>query len=139
MENKILLDTHTFLWFLEASSELSKKVITHVSRASRNGGLLLASISLWEIATLESYGRIVLEKPVLSWFAKALQVPGLSVVELSPEICLESTQFSKTMLNDPADRMIVATALVHDATLATRDEKMHALARKMKRLRVLDV
>jgi PIN domain nuclease of toxin-antitoxin system len=73
---------------------------------------------------LEARGRISLSQSVDEWVAAALTAPGVRLVELSPEIALESTRLPGQPPKDPADRMIVATTRVLGATLVTCDEEI---------------
>ena len=66
--------------------------------------------------------------PVLAddWLAQALSYPGVRPIDLSPAICVESTQLPGSFHRDPADQLIVATARVLDAVLVTADAKILA-------------
>jgi PIN domain nuclease of toxin-antitoxin system len=95
-----------------------------IEEAGGNAGLAVAAISVWEVAMLEARGRISLSQSVDEWVAAALTAPGVRLVELSPEIALESTRLPGEPPTDPADRMIVATTRVLGATLVTCDEEI---------------
>jgi PIN domain nuclease of toxin-antitoxin system len=69
---------------------------------------------------LENKGRIVLSIPILPWLQKALAAPKMKLLPIMPEIAARSG--SLTMHGDPADRIIAATAIVHDCRLATVDD-----------------
>ncbi len=118
----LLLDTHCWLWIQSGSDgELSAGVIEEIERAGERGSLLVAAISVWEVSMLASKGRLTLRMPLLEWVYEALKTPGLSLVPLSPEIAVESTQLPGQFHGDPADRLIVASARCTGATLLTRD------------------
>jgi PIN domain nuclease of toxin-antitoxin system len=76
-------------------------------------------ISLWEIAVLVRKKRITLPRPLLSWLNESLSMPKIKLLPLKPEIAALSETLS--MHGDPADRIIAATAIVHDCRLATVD------------------
>jgi PIN domain nuclease of toxin-antitoxin system len=119
----LLLDTHVWLW-LAAGTELSADIREAIAVAASNGCLRVAAISIWEIALLASRRRITLGKPTPEWFNEALAAPGLAIEPLSPEIAVESYALPDPFHNDPADRMIAATARVTGAVLMTRDRQI---------------
>jgi PIN domain nuclease of toxin-antitoxin system len=122
--NKAVLDTHAFIWLMQGSKELSRQSIKLIQLYAKNHALYLSAISLWEIAMLEKRGRIILHQPCLQWIEQALNVPGLSVENISPLIAVESSQLPGKFHEDPADRLIVATARALQAVLLTRDSKI---------------
>ena len=78
----------------------------------------------WEIAKLVERKRLSLPCPVFDWFRQALTYPGIQLIELSPRICVESTELPGTFHKDPADQIIVATARILDAEILTADTKI---------------
>ena len=78
------------------------------------------------IAKLVELGRLTLPCPVLDWLHQALGYPGVRLIDLSPDICAESTQLPGTVHRDPADQIIVATSRVLNAPLVTADAKILA-------------
>jgi PIN domain nuclease of toxin-antitoxin system len=79
---------------------------------------------LWEVAMLDSKGRIGLGIPCEDWLHHASTAPGISVSPLSLDVAMESCRLPKEFHSDPADRIIVATARVLGATLVTADQKI---------------
>ena len=120
----ILLDTHVWLWLNAGSPDLSRKTRDTINEAATAGTLRIAAISLWEIALLASRGRIVLGKSIGLWLKEALADPGPAIDPLSPQIAIESYAIPDVFHRDPADRLIVATARVANATLMTRDRRI---------------
>ena len=120
----LLLDTHVWLWLVAGSSEVSAEGRHMIDRAVAAGALRIAAISLWEIALLASRGRIVLGKSVGLWLEEALADPGPAIDPLSPQVAIEASSLPETFHRDPADRLIVATARVANATLMTRDRRI---------------
>ena len=120
----LLLDTHVWLWLVAGSSDLSMEARHTISGAATAGTLRIAAISLWEIALLASRGRIVLGKSIGLWLEEALADPGPAIDPLSPQIAVESYALPDVFHRDPADRLIVATARVANATLMTRDRRI---------------
>lgn len=79
-------------------------------------------ISCWEIANPVERSRLTLAIPVGEWIDRALRYPGIRLLELSPKIAVHSTQLPGDFHRDPADRILAATARLHDCPLLTADE-----------------
>ncbi len=120
----LLLDTHVWLWLVAGSPELSTQARHTIDAAATAGALRIAAISLWEIVLLATRGRIVLSKSIGSWLEEALAGPGPAIDPLTPQIATESYALPDVFHRDPADRLIVATARVANATLMTRDRRI---------------
>jgi PIN domain nuclease of toxin-antitoxin system len=120
----LLLDTHVWLWLVAGSPELSTRAQQRIGEAAAAGALRIAAISLWEIALLASRGRIVLGKSIGLWLDEALAEPGPAIDPISPQIAIESYALPDAFHQDPADRLIVATARVANAALMTRDQRI---------------
>lgn len=128
---QLLLDTHVWLWALSGDERLKRTgVVETIERAAQAGGVLISAISVWELAMLEARGRIPLSKDCLAWIKEALGLPGTVLVPLTPEISVASTRLPGHFHGDPADRIIVATAIVHGAKLVTSDARILAYGRK---------
>lgn len=125
MSNQVLLDTHTWIWVVNgderARQSPSLKLIEDSAKTSH---LFISSISLWEIAMLESKGRLRFPRSCLEWMNEALATPGLNVMEILPEIAVESSRLPGSFHGDSADRMIVATSRTQGLTLITQDQKI---------------
>jgi len=88
----------------------------------------LAAISLKEAAWLLAKGRVRLMKeaaPWAGWLREAATAPGLEVLPLTVEVAIESERFPASFPRDTADRLIAATARLHDLTLLTADTELH--------------
>ena len=79
---------------------------------------------------LETKRRITLTTDPLRWVNDALRLPGFSLIPLSPEIAVTSSRLPGDFHGDPADRIIVASALVEKAMLITNDHKILDYGRK---------
>jgi len=77
---------------------------------------------------LESKGRISFSIDCLDWIKRALDAPGISLVPLTPEIVVLSSRLPGEFHGDPADRIIIATALELGASLVTKDRKILSTA-----------
>jgi PIN domain nuclease of toxin-antitoxin system len=122
---KYLLDTQAWLWAVLDDRRLSRRaraVLTKTSPADRVG---LAAISLKEAAWHLARGRIRIAEeagPWPLWLRTRAAAPELEVLPLSVDVAIESEQLGASFPQDPADRLIAATARVHDLTLITSDD-----------------
>ena len=119
----ILLDTHTWIWSHSQTEYLSEDVREKI-QTTPTDQRAIASISIWEFAMMVTRGRINLKIDPKHWLNHALNKSGLAVIELTPEIAIESCSLPGDFHKDPADRIIVATARTHNFTLLTKDRKI---------------
>jgi PIN domain nuclease of toxin-antitoxin system len=124
----LLLDTHIWLWVISATGQLSPAVSTQINDTAQTGRLRLSTMSLWEIGLLASRSRIELGQAAMSWIVEAEARSRIVFEPLSPEIAVEAGELPGGFRSDPADQIIVATARVTGATLATRDRRILAYA-----------
>ena len=129
MKGPLLLDTHALIWLMEGASRLSRTARHLADEAAKDGLLRVSAITLWEIATLERKGRITFDRDCQTWIDEMLTTPGLHLVPLTPEIAVQSTRLPGAVHGDPADRILVATARVLNATLLTADTKIRDYAK----------
>jgi len=120
----LLLDTHVWIWFMLADPELKICEQNVINRAAASGLLRIAAISVWETALLASRGRVTLGRPLAQWMTQAVSVSGLAIEPLLPQTAIEACSLPDAFHRDPADRLIVATARVVNATLVTRDRRI---------------
>lgn len=84
----------------------------------------MSAISVWEVAMLESQGPIRIVKDCLDWVRQALAAPGVRLVPLSPEIAVASCRLPGVWHEDPAYRILVASARLHDLRFVTYDQRI---------------
>ena len=121
---KALLDTHILLHWISASVPLLDEHRAVIESASGEEPLWVSDITLWEIATLESLGRIELDLPLRDWLERATAPPLVRRAHITPTVAAEVAALPDSFHRDPADRIIVATARVVGATLLTRDDRI---------------
>ena len=120
---KYLLDTHVLLHYSGQSPKLDKQHEQIIMAATADNPLYLSDISLWEIATLCSLKRISI--PNLDvWLEQVTSAPLITRVRISTKIAAEVANLPDSFHCDPADRLIVATAKILNATIVTQDEKI---------------
>ena len=121
---KALLDTHILIRWLSDRSQLSSRQSQVIETADADSPLLVSDISLWEVATLHSLGRIRLSIPLRDWLEKAVAPPLVRRLGISPAIAAEMAALPDWFHRDPADRILVATARTLGATLLTQDRRI---------------
>ena len=118
----VLLDTHTLVWLMQGDERLGLAARAAIARSSASeAGVLIAAISVWEIGMLVAKGRLTLNRDVGEWVDSALALAGLRLAPLEPGIAISATRLPADIHGDPADRLIVATARHHGATVVTDD------------------
>jgi PIN domain nuclease of toxin-antitoxin system len=135
----LLLDTHIWLWYLEgAERALTPAAVDLLRRANRAHQLLVSDISIWEIGTKVVKGRLRLALEVSTWVARAERAPGITFLPLDRPTLLFSTALPGKIHGDPADRMLVASALLQRCALVTADRTIISYARGAVPLTVID-
>ena len=120
----ILLDTHVVVWLAFDQAQLSMKARAAIDDARQNGdGLAISDITLLELATLSSKGRIRLDISLES-FLREVEARFV-VLPISGRACVRALGLPATYPKDPADRIIGATALVEGLSLLTEIGRAH--------------
>ena len=117
-----LLDTHVLIWLTEGSPRLGSDALQIINTALKTGKLGVPAICFWEIAKLVAKGRLTLQIDLDVLRFELLQT-GLQEIPLQGSTAIRAGQLI-SFHGDPADRMIVATAIENSATLITANEKI---------------
>ena len=116
----ILVDTHVVVWLALDQTHLSKRARAAIDDARRNGdGLAISDITLLELATLASKGRIRLNISLES-FLREIEA-RFTILPISGRACVRALELPAAYPKDPADRIIAGTALVEGLSLLTAD------------------
>jgi PIN domain nuclease of toxin-antitoxin system len=119
----ILVDTNIVLWVAFDADRLSKKAKGTLDEARRTGqGLAISDMTLLELAMLASKKRIPLKVSVESFLSDV--ETRFSILPMSAQICARAFALPPAYFKDPADRIIVATALVEGIPLITADREI---------------
>jgi PIN domain nuclease of toxin-antitoxin system len=116
-----VLDTHTWVWWLDGDPRLSETARTVIESSDELG---VSAISVWELATLERLGRLTLTPDIRTWARRALGHPRVEACMVTPEVALAAGSLLPPFPGDPADRIIFATALARGARLVTADRRL---------------
>jgi PIN domain nuclease of toxin-antitoxin system len=117
----LLLDTHIWLWCALEPARLPKKVRRAIEDPANE--LWLSPISVWETLVLARKKRLTLEPSPERWVRRALAELPIHEALLNHEVAIRSETL-RLDHEDPADRFLVATALVNDLTLVTTDRRL---------------
>lgn len=115
---RLLLDSHTFLWAITDSNELS--AIAREALTDTDNDLFLSVASAWEMAIKASIGKLRLQIPLEDLLQSARHDLGLRIlhVELSHALAVQNLAFHH---RDPFDRLLLAQARVDGLSLLSRD------------------
>lgn len=122
----IVLDTQAWLWWLHDPSRLSARVRHALRAAEKEAGITVSVISVWEVATKCALGKLILPMQVEEWFSLARTYKGIIIEPVSAEDAIASACLPGNFHKAPADRIIVALARRHKATLVTADTLIRA-------------
>ena len=122
MTRSLLLDTCAILWLASDPDRISPEVRSAIADAPL---VYYSPISAWEIALKAALGRIALPLPPREWFSRAVRHHGLEPIPLREEILFRATELPWHH-KDPADRFIIATALVDRHPVVTGDDRFAA-------------
>lgn len=120
----VVLDTHIIVWDALTVSKLSKKAKDAIDVADEKGSLIICDISIWEIAMLIKKNRLQIEETPANLLQTILDARRYVVKGITPEIAERSVNLGDEINNDPADRLIVATAMVENYPLITADKNL---------------
>ena len=119
---KLLLDTCCIVWAVSEPSSLSKAAKTLLTADESDIGVSV--ISAAEIACAAERGRIVIDRHWKKWFRYYIGLNGWQVEDIDLDIMEEAYSLPEAFHADPADRIIVATALYLGADIITMDDRI---------------
>jgi PIN domain nuclease of toxin-antitoxin system len=120
----VLLDTHVWVWWMFGQKDLPANQRAQLTALAGKQPPLLSDVSLWEVQMMYSRKRLPLQIPFEHWLHAATRPEVVQLVRLTPAIAIKLSQLPNTFYGDPVDRIIVATALVHEVPLFTHDRKI---------------
>ena len=118
----IVADTHSWIWWLTDREMLSAPA----RNALETNPVAVSTITFVEVATLARRGRMTVHEPLLDWLQHSVERSGTRIIELTLEIATVAGSLQSDVIRDPADRIIIATALHENAPLVTKDHKIIA-------------
>lgn len=118
----IVLDTHTWIWWLTAPEFLSKKAHEAIAYETEDNGIAISSISVCELTMLVNKGRLTLATGAPEFIRQTEALTFVQFVPVDNQIFLAALALPDYAAKDPADRIIIATANSLSAPLITKDE-----------------
>lgn len=118
----ILLDTCAIIWAITKPERLSEK--NRQALETKTNRVFFSPISAGEIACLAERKRVEFDRHWKTWFTYFSQLNGWFCQPITLEVILEAYSLPETFHQDPADRIIVATARKYDMAIATGDLKI---------------
>jgi PIN domain nuclease of toxin-antitoxin system len=130
MSQPLLLDTCAAMW-LAADVRIAAAAREAIDQSLQQGiPLQLSPVTAWEVGLLARKGRFHAALSPQRWFQRLRSQPGVAVCALTPEILLDASFLPGELHNDPADRMMAATAREYGFVLLTRDQPLLDYARQ---------
>jgi PIN domain nuclease of toxin-antitoxin system len=119
---KLVLDSHTLLWAIGKSDELSAQVVNFIT--DNTNEVYVSAVSLWEIALKYSLGKLTLGFEIND-IPKYCNQMGFYMMPLTPLEALDSLKLPlRGNHKDPFDRMLIYQCISHNYTLVSKDSKM---------------
>ena len=115
----LVLDTHALYWWVnQTPGRLSER---HLDAIERTDSLAISAMTCWEMAWLVSHDRIDLDISIDAWLDTVIE-SGVAIVPVTHAIALAAVALPEHH-KDPADRIIIATAIEHKARLVSVDAR----------------
>ena len=115
---KLLLDTHTFIWWDSDPSKLSPQALALCDDSTNT--LLLSVVSVWEMQIKAQLGKLIFARPLTDLIAQQQQANRLEILEIALAHVL-ALDGLPTPHKDPFDRLLVTQANNEGAVLLSRD------------------
>lgn len=123
----ILLDTHVWIWWLLGEGPLLEEERETLNEHAAKNEIAISAASIWEAERLYRKGVIHLEPDFKTWVNLATQQGVCTVIPINKEVILAQQRLPENFPDDPADQLIVATALLKKFPLATKDRTLQEL------------
>jgi PIN domain nuclease of toxin-antitoxin system len=122
---RLLLDTHTFLWWLDGDRRLSRKARALI--ADKANSVLVSAASAWEISTKARLGKLPGALEVAADIAGAMAAQGFSALDITILHAQRAGRLPGEH-RDPFDRMLAAQAQLEDLPIVSDDGMFDAYA-----------
>lgn len=122
----ILLDTHALVWWRDSTTKLSSNAQAAIAKEAKSGTIVISAFSFWEIALLVEHHRLTLPSDLHTWLAEVEATTHMCFIPVDNRIAIASVELPAGLHKDPADRILVATAMLLDIPIVTADKKMQA-------------
>jgi PIN domain nuclease of toxin-antitoxin system len=120
---RLLLDTHTLLWWANNDPQLSRAARAHIQEARNR--ILVSAASVWEIAIKFKNGRLPSAGNFIADLPDYLRGQNFDALPITTEHALRAGLLAGPH-RDPFDRMLIAQAIEENATLVSNDQALDA-------------
>jgi PIN domain nuclease of toxin-antitoxin system len=120
---KLLLDTHIFVWYIDADPQLPADVLAAIQDPANEGYLSVASI--WEAVIKYNLGKLPLAEPPAEYFPRLREAHRIASLPIKEAVLVELAKLPN-LHRDPFDRILIAQAIHHGLTLVTMDHAVRA-------------
>jgi len=118
----VLLDTCVVIWAASEPERLSDPARDLLTAADTL--VSVSPITCMELACLQERKRIAIKGHWRTWFDRCLSVNHWQVCDITVPVVQEAYSLPEVFHRDPADRLLVGTARVHDLVLVTSDDRI---------------
>ncbi|HPO63328.1 MAG TPA: type II toxin-antitoxin system VapC family toxin [Candidatus Kapabacteria bacterium] len=114
---KYLLDTHSYIWYVEDDKQLSRNALNIIDNPDNE--LYLSIVSIWEITIKSSLNKLNLKQSISNIYDELnkLNIEILSLEKKNFEILYNLEFFHR----DPFDRMIISQAITENLPIISKD------------------
>lgn len=128
MRPPFLLDTCAAIWFFDGALP---RAVNELTEAINQGhSTYVSPITAWEVSVSARKGRFASSLAPQRWFELILGFPGISLADMPPAVLIASQELPNFPTDDPADRIIAATAREYGLTVVTRDRALRAYGKQ---------
>lgn len=117
--NRLLLDTHTLVWYADHSAQLP--AATRALLDDADSALFVSVVSFWELATLTNLRRLLLKPDLGGWIDQIRRGKADFLSIADSHLLTYATLPQVKDHRDPFDRLLIAQALTENLTLISRD------------------
>lgn len=135
----LLLDTHVWLWTLDGTrGMMTERAAALVESAAADARLFVSDISFWEVSMKVAKAKLTLSVDPALWLERAARAPGIQALPVMRDVLIQSTRLPGALHGDPADRILLAQALLGGLSLMTCDRLIIEYAAKQRGVSVCD-
>lgn len=120
---RLLLDTHTLLWFVENDPKLSSGALDALS--DPNNDLLLSPATYWELAIKVGLGKYQISDPLADYLNEAIRLYQLIILPIDVQHAATVATLAQHH-RDPFDRLLIAQAIVEQISIVSSDAAFDA-------------
>jgi PIN domain nuclease of toxin-antitoxin system len=120
---RLLLDTHTLLWSIGKTNELSEKAVQEIKNVSNE--IVVSAVSLWEIALKYNIGKLIMDSFDIKKIPEYCEEMGFELIPLEPLDALNSLYLpQKNIHKDPFDRMLIYQCIKNGYVFVSKDTRI---------------